>query len=119
MSNDVKEVKSTATEKDAKGIEKVETVEMTASKVAEKQELPTTEEEIVLTEKQKGVILAAVEERRFLQQRTQEAFKREGDLVSLVIDAAGFDNEKVAEAKISEDGNSLILKVLDTLEVIE
>ena len=118
MSNDVKEVKEaevmeeTVKEKNPTNIEKVESPKMEVVKTADGQEIPVTEEEVVLTEKQKGIILASIEERRFLQGRTQEALKREGDLVSLVIDGAGFDNEKIAEAKISEDGTSLLLKVV-------
>jgi len=109
------ENEATATEKDVNGtsekIEKVETVEMVAEKTAKTQEIPTDAKEIVLSDKQREIISNAINERRFLQEKTQEAFKREGEVVSLVIDGAGFDNSKIVEAKISEDGNSLILKI--------
>lgn len=117
MSTEKKDVlEPTATEKEANGIEKVETVEMVAEKTAKEQEAPTTEEKIVLSEKQKELVSAAINERRFLQEETQKAFKREGEIVALVVDAAGFDNMKVVEAKITEDGQSLLLKVLEVVK---
>lgn len=109
---DDKVAEAAVIEKDVNnGIEKVENVEMTANKTAEEQQIPTKEETFPLTEKQKEVILAAIQERRFLQEKTQEALKREGDLVSLVIDGAGFDNASVLGAKLSEDGTSLVLQM--------
>lgn len=97
----------------SEGIEKVETLELVTDKVTNKEELPTKEEIIILSDKQKEIVLGAIENRRFIQNKAQEAFKREGEVVALVIDGAGLDNSKVAEAKVSEDGTSLILRVLE------
>lgn len=69
----------------------------------------TRKEIIMFTPRQKEIVLGAIDERRFLQEKAKEALKKEGDLVSLVIDSNGFDSETVSGATISEDSNSLIV----------
>ena len=90
-----------------------EVLEMTPEQLTNGMPAQNTEEKSVpLNDFQKGKISAAMQTRRYFQQKAQEAMQAEGDIVSIIIDNAGLDNEKVAGAKVSEDGNNLLVSVV-------
>ena len=81
-------------------------------KMQEKKESATTKEQVVvLSAKQKEVIIAAFEERNFFQNKVKECVKKEGELVSLVLDAAKIDNDKVVNITLNDDSSSLIATI--------
>lgn len=58
---------------------------------------------IKLSPKQKELVMAAINERQMVQGRLNELTKKEGDMVAIVLDSNGVDNEKVGELKFNED----------------